>query len=115
MTPTEQDKELRELYKQIRNNSRVILYNDVIGRPDEDGNREQTFRDDLWAISTAELDKFVELITADRKRVALEARIDELEHIKILHRKEVYTTISGDDVNIHDRIAELKAQQEEFE
>ena len=73
MTPTEQDKELRELYKQVRNNSRVILYTDVMGRPDEDGYREQVSRDDMWAISTAELDKFVELITADRKRVALEA------------------------------------------
>lgn len=127
MTPTEQDKELQELYRQVRNNSRVILYTDVMGKPDEDGKREQTSRDDLWAISTAELDKFMQLITADRKRVALEARIQGIEeaHKEIL--SIVFTYTHHEEPNFCDvddvsrvamswkvkRIAELKAQQEE--
>lgn len=54
--------EVNKLYKQVRNNSRVILYTDVMGRPDEDGQREQVSRDDMWAISTSELNAFKALI-----------------------------------------------------
>ena len=94
MTPTEQDKELQELVDKF-------IYDIAVLRPYTRVTKEAKRR-------------LVQLITADRKRVALEARLDELEHIKILHKKEVYTTKSGDDVNIRERIAELKAQQEEL-
>jgi len=94
MTPTEQDKELREAI--------LLEFKNVHRLAPADYTENCT-------------NVVMQFIIADRKRVALKARLDELEHIKILHRKEVYTTISGDDVNIRDRIAELKAQQEEFE
>ena len=64
------DRKIDELYKVVRNNSRVILYNDAIGRPDEDGRREQVSRDDMWAISTEELNSILALID--------EARVDEV-------------------------------------
>ena len=52
-------------------------------------------------------------ITADRKRVALEARIDELKKIEI-GGDNIWTVNSGTDTAmlIEERIAELKAQQE---
>ena len=77
MTPTEQDKELREKLIEL------------------DG--------ELWDY---QLDKLVQLIIADRKRVALEARIDELERT-MPHTDGMrhYNTVKR-------RIAELKAQQE---
>ena len=85
MTPTEQDKELREKLIEL------------------DG--------ELWDY---QLDKLVQLITADRKRVALEARIDELKKIEI-GGDNIWTVNSGTDTAmlIEERIAELKAQQEE--
>lgn len=49
-----------------------------------------------------------ELITADRKRVALEARIAELENNKWLPNEAKWIEQEAD------RIAELKAQQEEL-
>lgn len=50
---------------------------------------------------------FVAYITADRKRVALEARIAELENNKWLPNEAKWIEQEAD------RIAELKAQQEE--
>ena len=51
----------------------------------------------------------MQLITADRKRVALEARISEIEHVAN------YTNGMTNQMfeNLKFRIAELKAQQEE--
>ena len=48
-----------------------------------------------------------DFITADRKRVALEARIDELENNKWLPNEAKWIEQEAD------RIAELKAKQEE--
>ena len=78
MTPTEQDKELRE---QI----------------------------DSWSYGkySDRIDELLDLITADRKRVELEARIDELENNKWLPNEAKWIEQEAD------RIAELKAQQEE--
>ena len=49
----------------------------------------------------------VELITADRKCVALEARLDELNNVRDMDLSLVSHN------RVIDRIAELKAQQEE--
>lgn len=62
MTPTEQDKELRERV------ATIVEYWDFSPLQDEDTRIERL------------KNEIMELITADRKRVALEARIDELEH-----------------------------------
>ena len=64
MTPTEQDKELRE-------GLAAIFYDDNYEYMLEN---EDMF--DVGAIEEA-----VQLITADRKRVALEARIDEINYL----------------------------------
>ena len=56
----------------------------------------------------------MQLITADRKRVALEARIEAAEHIQntMVHEAGGYCDEILPDA-IPDYIAELKAQQEE--
>ena len=94
MKPTEQDKELREkLTKLISQDGWVDIQEvDVDSQVNE-----------LFAI-----------ITADRKRVALEARIDELKKIEI-GGDNIWTVNSGTDTAmlIEERIAELKAQQED--
>lgn len=76
------------------------------------------------APDTAWVHDFTELITADRKRVALEARIDELNRMlensegqlimrELLLDDDSGTYYYGDTISRDDRIAELKAQQEE--
>lgn len=62
MTPTEQDKELREKV--------ADLFDELCEPTNEFWHRDSGLH---WA------DKVMQLITADRKRVALEARIDEVE------------------------------------
>ena len=91
MTP-EQDNELRE---QI-----TPLVIEAIENGTFDGYYGDQIADETWNFLKA-------LITADRKRVALEARIDELEDLS----PDMY--YFGDIVKIDNRIAELKAQQEE--
>ena len=95
MTPTEQDKELREA---ICDAMHVYPEELKYRLPNSFGN--------------SELEAIMQLITADRKRVELEARIDELSHIKNPARtsKQKYL---GLDYVVEDRLAELKAQQEE--
>ena len=84
MTPTEQDNELREKIKTI-----------IIG-----------FDGGNWYDQKA--DSIMQLITADRKRVALEARIDEIEHIAGFTNGMTNQMFK----NLQNRIAELKAKQE---
>ncbi len=69
---TKVDKAIEKIYKTIRNNSRMILYSDPIGRPGEDGKREQVTRDDLWAISTDELEKICELFDQEKQALIKE-------------------------------------------
>lgn len=111
MTPTEQDKKLEvalmELFCRSEEFGRVFLTR--VSKEEFAKSVNGGALDHQQAAHEA-----MQLITADRKRVALEARLDELEHIKILHRREVYTTKSGDVINIRERIAELKAQQEQL-
>ena len=77
MTPTEQDKELRELVHIVQN-----------------------------ADTTYDAMQFIK---ADRKRVELEARVDEIEHIAGFTNGMTNQMFK----NLQNRIAELKAQQEQ--
>ena len=90
MTPTEQDKGLgEELYGLLRTDPRA----------------------DTYAIPYRVMDIFVEFITADRKRVALEARLDEIglmQHQARVNLKTSNAVAEWGDI----RIAQLKAQQE---
>ena len=89
MTPTEQDKQLREKLDRL-----------IIENQSEDGSIDISDQ-------RAMRDEIMQLITADRERVALEARIDELENNKWLPNEAKWIEQEAD------RIAELKAQQEE--
>lgn len=110
MTPTEQDKELREKMLSLYSAN----FND--GEPIEGrvGSR------DMFSVSVIVdfVDDFiVPLITADRKRVELEARIEALNGVQLCHRNtrtEIVSIVGGAILPIDDRIAELKAQQEEL-
>ena len=97
VTPTEQDKELHELVDKFINDIAVL-------RPYTRVTKEAKRR-------------LAQLITADRKRVALEARINENNmYIRELPR-HYFPSGPGEPhiplVQFHERIAELKAQQEE--
>lgn len=109
MTPTEQDKELHsKSYK---------LAQEYLSADDLEG-----FVDLIQNNLT--LDEALQLITADRKLVALEARVDELNRMlehsegqlimrELLLDDDSGTYYYGDTISRDDRIAELKAQQEE--
>ena len=74
MTPKEQDKELRE-----KLNS---LFESVFSQGVRAGKdvANETYEDfDAWS-KKDEIDKAMQLITADRKRVALEARLNEVQN-----------------------------------
>ena len=101
MTPTEQDKELREkllnlritVWKQANLNGQANLDHDSV-------------------------DEILQLITADRKRVALEARLDELENrlrVQFIpsHWARLCAEVNSWAKYVDRRIAELKAQKEE--
>ena len=90
MTPTEQDKELRDKLREL-----------------------EAFRTGFGF----DANELIEFITADRKRVALEARIDELEHTFVSYdnvlASEYVENPEWEYGQVVERIAELKAQQEE--
>ena len=90
MTPTEQDKELREKIADV--------FDELCEPTNEFWHRDSGLH---WA------GKVMQLITADRKRVALEARIDELNNVRDMDLSLVSHH------RVIDRISELKAQQEE--
>lgn len=102
MTPTEQDKELSKLLAYIDGSSD---YNGAWFGEIPDG-KTGTY---WWR---SELKK---LITADRKRVALEARIDELKKVDML-TKPLLPNSGSVETNVKawvkDRLPQLKAQQE---
>ena len=108
--------ELRELYKTVRHNSRMILYNDPIGRPDDDNQREQVGRDDMWAVSTEELDRFMQLIESHTQQAVVEARKQELTKVYGLFGapKQRRTNITTDFTSyVDNRIAELTNKESE--
>ena len=85
MTPTEQDKELRkEIWDTLRYNQFNMETSSAVAH-------------------------IMQLITADRKRVALEARIDEIEHIAGFTNGMTNQMFK----NLQNRIAELKRLKEE--
>ena len=90
MTPTEQDKELREKLLNLR----ITVW-------------KQTNLNGQANLDHDSVNEILQLITADRERVAIEARIDELENNKWLPNEAKWIEQEAD------RIAELKAQQEE--
>lgn len=103
MTPTEQDKELRERIGELIREAHASGY--ILGtwaHPNipGDNSREPSNPEDIT-------EQTLELITADRKRVELETRVDELE-------KFVNTTNRSLSVKkLRDRLSELKAQLED--
>lgn len=108
MTPTEQDKELREklnsLFESVFSQG-VRAGKDVATETYEDFN--------AW-LKGDEIDEIMKLITADRKRVALEARIDEQTHTQADIDGNIEFWPDGVTVMSQlERLAELKAQQEE--
>ena len=111
MTPTEQDKKLEvalmELFCRSEEFGRVFLTR--VSKEEFAKSVNSGALDHQQAAHEA-----MQLITADRKRVALEARLDEL---KQLTEFEVATIgiIHGRNLRSYrDRIADLKAQQEEL-
>lgn len=93
MTPTEQDKLREQIHK-------------LFGDHQADDGGYQSCYDGKWIDMTNEVCAVADYITADRKRVALEARLDELT--RVLQQPYISQQVYG-----QDRIAELKAQQEE--
>lgn len=93
MTPTEQDKELLELQEFIKSCFGM--------EPKEDWYDSYRYDDRV---------RIRDFILADRKRVALEARIDELNSLP--HRSVTALTSSVDQSVIYERIAELKQELE---
>ena len=106
MTPTEQDKELLE--KQIHK-----LFGD--GQAYEGG--YHSCYDGKWIDMTNEVCAVADFITADRKRVGLEARLDELTKLRRMFER--LAEYAGDKEQAmseyDDRIATLKQELESYE
>lgn len=113
MTPTEQNKELREQVHKLFGDNQVY-----------DGGYQSCY-DGKWIDMTAEVCAVADFITADRKRVALEARIDEIKLTKDNSEESYLGEDWWADESIKDnsahevplsyfenRISELKSQQE---
>ena len=107
MIPTKQDNELREAITLRLQHAYYNRHTDGIAGVY------------AHALSVLEnyTDEIMQLITADRKRVALEARIDELEHTFVSYdnalASELVENPEWEYGQVVERIAELKAQQEE--
>ena len=125
MTPTEQDKELREklaaiehqrwadwqkwVHKVLREANPSPEIGDILERWDRQIETPyENLSDSEKASDMEQVDRYWQLITADRKRVALEARLDEL-----IWSTGVTYKYDKDRQIVQDRIAELKAQQED--
>lgn len=129
MTPTEQDEELREKLaaiehqrwadwqrwcnKVLRENNPSPEQGDILERWDRQIETPyEKLSEREKASDMEQVDRYWQLIIADRKRVELEARIDELRTIG--QSIEGTTPIElGIAVYANDRLAELKAKQEE--
>lgn len=118
MTPTEQDKELRTLLRTLLGEMPNFVIDwlelsDDLRNEWKKGGKASDFGGHRTFIQKYEK-KLAKLITADRKRVVLEARIDAAEHIlnTMVHKTGGYCDeIDPDDITNY--IAELKSQQEE--
>ena len=112
MTPTEQDKELRDILSKVLLDGQNQIHDLKDGKATPEQITERMFASlDYWQ------PKLQQLITADRKRVELEARIDELEHTFVSYdnalANELVENPEWEYGQVVERIAELKAQQEE--
>ena len=92
MTPTDRDKELREAI--------LLEFKNVHRLAPADYTENCT-------------NVVMQLITADRRRVALEARVDELKQLTEFEVATIGIIHGRHHRSYCDRIAELKAQQEE--
>ena len=103
MTPTQQDKELLELFITLFESGKEL--SDMYSKYDGDSDWPD------WLSEILPKTDLYQLIAADRKRVALEARIDELKKIEI-GGDNIWTVNSGTDTAmlIEERIAELKRE-----
>ncbi len=123
MTPTEQDKELRDLLIEIKFN---IRKGDKVGDVPV-AHLPHIVQDIDTYLKSDDAARVIELITADRKRVALGARIDEIKLTKDNSEESYLGEDWWADESIKDnsahevplsyfenRIAELKAQQEKL-
>lgn len=111
MTHTEQDKELRGIVGEIPNYIFECLeLSDEIKEEWKHGSKASDFGSHNQFVQR--FSKRIEaFITADRKRVDLEARLDELLH---LDDQSIGTDWKANAwFSVSDRIYELKAQQEE--
>ena len=102
MTPTEQDKELEQWLDKLSELNKL-------------GGRGHGDLADTCHVCGISPSKLLAYITADRKRVALEARIDERQMLNF-HRaygRDYQATLETLEESNDERIAELKAQQEE--
>ena len=99
MTPTEQDKELRKAVWA----SLASQMTHAINCTDPEHKRQDSCVD----FTEKNFEQLMQLITADRKRVELGARLDELNNVRDMDLSLVSHH------RVIDRIAELKAQQEE--
>lgn len=113
MTPTEQDKELDRYAMSI-----VHMVGSIQHEKLPETITSSAFVDLRQASNDEAIDAIKQLITADRKRVALEARIDELENrlrVQFIpsHWERLRTEVNSWAKYVDRRIAELKAQQEE--
>ena len=110
MTPTEQDKELDLSHlKDVRAVLKWCYDHGLLKGefPTSDSS------DKAYLLEQGEK-RLMQLITADRKRVALEARIDEASGIfRIIDGRIFWQSETSLAVPLDERIAELKAQQEE--
>ena len=75
MTPTQQDKELLELFITLFESGKEL--SDMYSKYDGDSDWPD------WLSEILPKTDLYQLIAADRKRVALEARIDELEMVVV--------------------------------
>ena len=108
MTPTEQDKELRKAVWA----SLASQMTHAINCTDPEHKRQDSCVD----FTEKNFEQLMQLITADRKRVALEARLQEVEVSVIeLERSDDPRFYSKDEAirSQRARYTQLKAQQEE--
>ena len=113
MTPTEQDKELRDILSKVLLDGQNQIHDLKDGRATPEQITERMYASlDYWQ------PKLTQLITADRKRVALEARLDELEHTFVSYdnalASELVENPEWEYGQVVERIAELKQELEKL-
>ena len=112
VTPTEKDKEIRDILSEVLIDGQNQIHDLKDGKATPEEITERMFASlDYWQ------PKLMQLITADRKRVALEARLEELDYIRQKGQRIVVPGMEDRPVwsdAFRERLAGLKAQQEEL-